>query len=191
MVKSVTVKTSMALIAIGLLASIIFVGARTTQNAITLQATEQPKVNEITRLSPTVESRVVAKHTVEYIEKPVAEIRYVERVQRLPVQIHNFTSLEDLERWMDAQKTTTTVHFQSPDKVLDCDDYALELQQKALADGYLISIELIGTGEYNSVFNNSELPANTLHAINLVIIGNGAYYIEPQTDEVVLAAHLD
>jgi hypothetical protein len=152
-------------------------------------AAEKPAAN--LALGPTVESRVVAKHTVEYIEKPVTEIRYVEKVQRLPVQLRDFASLEDLKLWLEARRATASVHFQSPGEIIDCDDYALELQQKALAEGYMISLELIWTGEYNSIFTGSEMPADNLHAINLAIIGNEAYYIEPQTDEVVLAAHLD
>jgi len=32
---------------------------------------------------------------------------------------------------------------------------------------------------------------DTLHAINLVLIDNSVYYIEPQTGEIQFAAHLD
>ena len=141
--------------------------------------------------SPTVECRVIETHTIEYVEKPVTEVKYVERVKRVPVELRNFSNLEELKQWLKDRKNVTTVRFQSTDTIVDCDDYALELQHKALADGYLISLEIIGPSEYNGIFKNSELPPNTLHAINLAIIGNSAYYIEPQTDEVVFAAYLD
>jgi len=60
-----------------------------------------------------------------------------------------------------------------------------------LADGYIMSFEIINTSEYNAIFK-SKLPlSQSLHAISLVIIGNDAYYIEPQTSEIGFAAHLD
>jgi len=67
----------------------------------------------------------------------------------------------------------------------------LGLQRKALADGYVMSFQIIEPDKYNSIFESSKLPPNSLHAINLVLIGNSAYYIEPQTGEIVFAANLD
>lgn len=54
-----------------------------------------------------------------------------------------------------------------------------------------MSFQIIEPDKYNSLFESSQLPPDTLHAINLVLIGNTAYYIEPQTGETVLAAYLD
>ena len=65
------------------------------------------------------------------------------------------------------------------------------MQHKALTDGYIMSFEVIGRSEYNALFKNKLSRSQSLHAINLVIIGNDAYYIEPQTDEVVFVANLD
>ena len=65
------------------------------------------------------------------------------------------------------------------------------MQHKALTDGYRISFEVISRSEYNAVFKSKLPPSQSLHAISLVIIGNGAYYIEPQTSEISFAAHLD
>ncbi|MFH1032656.1 MAG: hypothetical protein V1767_08870 [Chloroflexota bacterium] len=53
-----------------------------------------------------------------------------------------------------------------------------------------MSFQIVGFNEYNRLFSNQIKPF-VLHAINLVVIGSDAYYIEPQTGEVVLAAHLD
>jgi len=142
-------------------------------------------------IEPTVKCRLVEKHTVQYVDTPVTVVEYVERTQKVPVELRNFNDLEELKQWLKDRKNVTTVRFQSPNTIVDCDDYALEMQHKALADGYLISLEIIDTSEYNGLFKNSELPLNSLHAINLAIIGNNAYYIEPQTDEVVFAAYLD
>ena len=56
--------------------------------------------------------------------------------------------------------------------------YALDLQQRALKDGYLMSASVIEKGDQ-------------LHMINLATIGNDVYYIEPQTDEVWFFANRD
>jgi len=51
-------------------------------------------------IEPTVESRLVARHTVEYIEKPVTEVKYVERVTNVPVECRNFYTLDELKNWL-------------------------------------------------------------------------------------------
>jgi len=110
----------------------------------------------------------------------------------VPVKLRRFSDLKQLKQWLiEVGMKTTTFYFQLPNDTVDCDDYAIALQQQGLVDGYLISLEVIDTIEYNRLFKNSQLPHNSLHAINLVIIGGDAYYIEPQTGEVVFAVHLD
>jgi hypothetical protein len=154
--------------------------------------TSDSQANIDTNISrPTVEYRVIESRTVQYVEKPVNVVEYIERVKKIPVELRNFANLEELTQWLGAVMNTTTVYFQSPNQTIDCDDYALALQQKALADGYLVSLEITETNEYNRLFKNSQLPPRTLHAINLILIGNDAYYIEPQTGEVVFVAFLD
>ena len=142
-------------------------------------------------VEPTVESRLVARHTVEYVEKPVTEVKYVERVMRMPAEYRNFETLEELRGWLALNAVSAGVYLQAPGMEIDCDDYALELQRKALNDGFIISFEIIGRSEYKNLFG-APLPTNSsLHAINLAIVGNGIYYIEPQTAEVVFVANLD
>ena len=139
----------------------------------------------------TVESRLVARHTTEYIEKPVTTIEYVERVRSEPVELRNFYDPEELKLWLENNVSSTIVHLQSPDSTVDCDDFALALQQKALRDGFIMSFEIIKEDEYNALFKNPLPSEQILHAINLAIIGNGAYYIEPQTGEIAFAVFLD
>ena len=179
------------IIAVGLLASVFCIGVRFAPATYEPQTNVDTNANINTDFSPTVESRVIATHTVEYIEKPVIEVKYVERVTSIPIELRNFTDLEELKQWIEDRNKITTVLFQSADTLVDCDDYAFELQQNALADGYVMSFQIIEPDKYNSLFESSQLPLNTLHAINLVIIGNNAYYIEPQTGEIVFAAQLD
>ena len=142
-------------------------------------------------VEPTVECRLVERHTVQYVEKPVTVTEYVEQIKRVPVELRNFSDLEELKQWLKDRGNVTTVRFQSPGVTIDCDDYALDMQHKALADGYIMSFEVIGGSEYNALFNTSLPTSQTLHAINLAIINNSVYYVEPQTGEVAFAVHLD
>ena len=145
-----------------------------------------------TVVEPTVECQLVERHTVQYVDRPVTVVNNIERVQRIPAELRNFNNLEELKQWLVAMDTnTTTVYLQLPGATIDCDDYALDLQHKALADGYILSFEVICRSEYNAAFKNELPPSQSLHAINLAIIGNNAYYIEPQTGEIAFAAYLD
>lgn len=180
------------LLTIGVLLSVFYIGTHVGQATSEPQITTNTKANINTNITPSVECRVVETNTVQYVEKPVTVVEYIERVKRVPVELRSFSNLEELKQWLvEVGMKTTMVYFQSPNGTVDCDDYAIALQQLALADGYLISLEVIQTSEYNGLFKNSELPPHSLHAINLAIIGNDAYYIEPQTGEVVFAVHLD
>ena len=150
------------------------------------------KPQTITVTESVVKCQLVERHTVQYVDTPVTVVKYIERTQKVPVELRNFSDIEELEQWLVAvDKNTTTVYFQLPDAPVDCDDYALALQSKALTNGYILSFEIISRSEYKAVFK-SQLPSGqSLHAINLAIIGNSAYYIEPQTGEVAFAVHLD
>lgn len=154
------------------------------------QATGEPQTTTI--IKPRVETRLVERHTIQYVDRPVTVVEYTERVKSVPVKLRNFSNLEELKQWLVAMDTnTTTIYFQPPDVTVDCDDYALEMQHKALVDGYIMSFEIIARSEYNALFQSELPPGQSLHAINLAIIGNSAYYIEPQTDEIVFATYLD
>ncbi len=148
--------------------------------------------SRMTVIEPTVQCRLVETHTVQYVDRPVTVVEHLERVERLAVALRNYNVLEELKQWLvEVNNNRTTVYFQRPDVTADCDDFALALQQKVLADGYVMSFQIIASGECNNLFKSGKIPADTLHAINLAIIGNNAYYVEPQTGEVVFAAHLD
>ncbi len=141
-------------------------------------------------VKPTV--RLIETSTIQYVDRPVTVVEYIDRVERVPVELHNYNGLEELKQWLARVNTnTTTIYFKRPDTTVDCDDFALALQHKALADGYLMSFQIIEPSRYNSLFESGKMPPNTLHAINLAVIGNNAYYIEPQTGEIVFAAQLE
>jgi hypothetical protein len=172
------------LIAAGVLASAFYAGVFLSSDVFQPQA--------VAVMKPVVECKLVERHTVRYVERPVAVLQNNREVRKTTADLRNFHNLEELEQWLAAvEANTTTVYFQLPGAAVDCDDYALDLQLKALTDGFIISFEIVDRGEYEKLFKN-ELPSSqSLHAINLAIIDNSAYYIEPQTSEVVLAAYLD
>jgi len=142
-------------------------------------------------LNAKIEAKLIETHSTQYIEKPVTEIKYVERIEKEHVNLRNFVNLEELINWLDAQKSSTTYDLSTPHTNLDCDDYADELQRKALDDGYIMSFQVIDAEKYNDLFEMFSISPDTLHAINLVLIDNSVYYIEPQTGEIQFAAHLD
>jgi len=135
--------------------------------------------------------QTVEKPVIQYVDKPIPVVEYSERVERVPVELRNFNDLDELKQWLENKMNITTIRLQSPANEVDCDDYAREMQNTALADGYIVSFEVMGRSEYNALFKNKLQHSQTLHAINLAIIGNDIYYIEPQTGEIAFAVHLD
>ena len=172
-----------SVVTVAVLALVFYVGTSVGQ------ATFEPQTVLVTETK--VEYQPVERTVIQYVDKPVSTVEYIERVEKVPLELHNFSNLEELKQWLEDRENTTTVRFQSPDTVVDCDDYALEMQHKALADGYIMSFEVIAGSEYNVLFTTPLPPSQSLHAINLAIIDNDVYYIEPQTDEVVFVAQLD
>lgn len=102
-----------------------------------------------------------------------------------PIELREFTSLEELKSWLAEDDTNECIHLVvGEDGVCplnvkyDCDDYALQLQRQAARSGFLMSVTII---------EEQGKP----HMINLACIGNDIYYIEPQTDEVWFYDHKD
>ena len=142
---------------------------------------------------PVIDVVIVEKEVVREVEvvKEVVEkeIEYRNIVEEIiiekPIEQNEFSSKEDLKKWLAEDDGEKSVYFfvradgteGSSDKY-DCDDYALELQQRANKDGFLMSVTIIEKQDQ-------------LHMINLVTISNDVYYIEPQTDEVWFYCNLD
>ena len=84
-----------------------------------------------------------------------------------------FSSKQELVDWLAHDDTDSYEYI--PD-TFDCDDFVLTLQQRALDDGYIISCQYVPEEE---------------HMLNIAIIGNFGYKIEPQTDEVTFWFFLD
>lgn len=138
---------------------------------------------------PTVSAIVITREAP--VAPPATTVAYIDRVIPVPQQLHTWDSKAALEDWLGLKAATRkTLFFTKKDRA-SCSDYALQLQTDAEADGYQLSFQIIEPETYNNMFHMAQIPAGTLHAIDLAIIGDYAYYIEPQTDEVVLAAALN
>ncbi len=165
------------------------------------QATFKPQVitdHEIQttyRVIERVEYKPVERVIERVVYKPVEKV-IVKRIET-PKPLRYFQNLDELEQWL-GNAWVFDIRFDVVDKEtgqsierFDCDDYAIRLQDKALRDGYIMSFEVIHSGEYNDLFKQKQIPNGDIHAINSVILENEVYYIEPQTYEIVFVVYLD
>jgi len=145
--------------------------------------TSEPVTDVVIVEKPVIREVEVIKEVVE------KEIEYRDIVKEVtiekPIEQSEFSSKEELEKWLAEDNTEKNVYFfvradgtEVSSAKYDCDDYALDLQKRALKDGYLMSASVVEKGDQ-------------LHMINLATIGNDVYYIEPQTDEVWFYANRD
>ena len=122
---------------------------------------------------------------IEEVPDLVSREIIVEKLVEKPIELREFASLEELTGWLEQDDTDSTLHFTGTvdfttdlGSNYDCDDFAYRLQKNALADGYLMSTEII-------------VKKRMQHMINSTAIGNNIYFIEPQTDEVWLETYRD
>ncbi|MFC1934749.1 PleD family two-component system response regulator [Chloroflexota bacterium] len=162
-------------------ASIIFIATKKPETVIERQVEYREVIREVTKEVikevPIVEKQIEYRAVVTQVVKEVT----VEK----PIEQGEFSSKEDLEKWLAEDDAETTLfRFVVDDGTevssdeYDCDDYALALQRRANKDGYQMSVTIIRKH-------------GQLHMINLAVIGNDVYYIEPQNDEVSFYCNLD
>ena len=117
------------------------------------------------------------------IEKEVEKI-VKEYVTSAPLR--EFSSVDELRNWCEEHTAVLLVpdargmidlRSPTPHKKDDCDDYAERLQRLAIADGYLMSEQLVYDGKLLGV---EVTPEKSYHMGNLTTIGNDVYFIEPQ-----------
>ena len=134
---------------------------------------------------PTVEvvEKFVEKKVVEQVLLP-GRIEYVEVEKEVPAELQQFESEEALSEWLHSDKTDELPYVKD---LFECEDFARSLVRHALEDGRYISFQVLKNYTRPDIKEFIEGP----HAINSTIIGNGIYFIEPQTDEFWLAYVLE
>jgi len=123
------------------------------------------------------------------IEVPVEIIKevpvIVEVEKKSSPKFREFEDLTELKGWLEENALPIVLIAGKDGKVdfrnskstsqYDCDDYAEDLQRKALEQGFLMSQHLILKGK---IFGVKVTKITEPHMGNLTIIGNDIYYIE-------------
>lgn len=122
-----------------------------------------------------IEKPVYVDRVVE-VEKIVEEVVEVVVIKHRDISVRQWEDLEQFKEWVQANLVSLTP---MGNYKLDCDDYAMRLQEKALAQGYPLSCHLVVNGH----ILGKKVSDGYLHMGNLVIIGNDIYYVEPQPDD--------
>lgn len=137
----------------------------------------------------------------EYVTLPPVKVEVpVEVIKEVPRELREFESLDELKGWLETDETdkhrlmrlVIEPGMSGTFNIGDCcEDYAMRLQESALDDGYIMSVSTIWWNEYNALFTQKQCHYGEKHALNLTIIGNRVWYIEPQNDEIQFAGDLD
>ncbi len=129
-------------------------------------------------------SHIEYRDIVKYVDRVVVQEVVIEK----PIELREFASLQELKDWLVRDDTDKVVLISNKEGVIsladikhdprfDCEDYAYQLQKRALADGYLMSMHLVSNPKP--------------HMQNLVFIGNKIYIIEPQNDRIISMLNQD
>ena len=84
-----------------------------------------------------------------------------------------FNSLEELKEWL-VRDDTNQMKYSSDE--FNCIAFALRLQERALVDGYILSTEVLPVAA---------------HWVNIAVIGDRIYVIEPQDDRIILEKRIN
>ena len=129
----------------------------------------------------------------EPVIKEVVVTKIVEVVKEVPVKLRHFESVQELKDWL--KQVPMRLHLKANSEgVIElqgvCEDVAIDLQDRAIEDGYKMSIEALDRGQYHKWYGEW-LEKDRLHAINSVVIGNEFWFIDFLADKVWLGAYLD
>ena len=140
--------------------------------------------------------RQVVREVPVYIEVPVETVKTVEVVKETgtePCRLSDWESEAELLDFLDADDTDSTVILQADSGGMvnlqdQCEDFALQLRDRAMAQGKYLSVIALHPEEYLKWYGEKR---KDYHAICMARIGNDLYYVEPATDRAWLALHLD
>jgi hypothetical protein len=141
-------------------------------------------LEEVSRLAGIANGQVIltnqqielANTSIGQLQQELDESKEYLAYWRQKAHPKEFGSVDELKAWLAEDDTDSTIYLFGAGSIssYDCDDYATALVYNALADGYLVSLQIEGN-----------------HMLNSTVIGNSIYYIEPQTDEVWLWGYRD
>ena len=95
------------------------------------------------------------------------ELEALHQIENIQEQPRYFNSLDELKAWLGEDDTNQMQYCDE----FNCIDFALRLQECALADGYILSTEVLPVA---------------YHWANIAVIGDMYYVIEPQDDRIIL-----
>lgn len=139
-------------------------------------------------IEPTIKYvRVVIPYPEIVYREVVKETEVIREVEvEIPSEFREFESLEKLEAWLAENELPIKlvanergiIYFEAEyGNTITCVNYALDLQELAWRDGYLMSLQIVGRGK----LGGKRLPIGIgtgWHLGNLVIIKDKIYYVE-------------
>lgn len=146
-------------------------------------------------MKPEIVEVPVAVEVVKWKE-PETELVYLEaepviETVAVAVELRDFDTTEELENWLCENHIDEAVMLYASGRRFDCDDYARRLIKDARADGFQLWFQVL-LPDYRRPDNGERVTdSDEAHALCSVIIGNGLYFIEPQTDDYWFVAKMD
>ncbi len=152
-----------------------------------------PMPPEVVTVPEPLPAKIIKVEVPVEIVKEVEVIKQVEVVKEVPIKLRHFESVQELKDWLrqvDGQirlraNSEGIIHLRGV-----CEDVAMYLQDRAIEDGYKMSIEMLSRDEYRKWYGEW-LDEGRLHAVNSAITGNEVWFIDFSSDKVWLAAYLD
>jgi hypothetical protein len=165
--------------------------------AVTVEVPAAPIIQEKVRIEKIEILTPVFIDRIRYIERDIGTaVRVYDQVYN---DLEDWQSAAELKTFLDADDTDSNVIIRSQSGGSinfegQCEDFALQLRERAAAIGKNLEIIAIDSTELNkwrAYFGNIIIAPGTYHALNMAIIGNEIWYIEPQKDVCWQALYLD
>ena len=103
-------------------------------------------------------------------------------------ELTDWESVAELMDFLEADDTSEFIVFiEKATFEGQCEDYAMQLRDRATAKGRYLSLDVLTPSEYRHWYQEK----GDYHMINSAIIGNEVWYIEPSDDRIWHALNLD
>ena len=137
------------------------------ETKIQLAAAENTKARLLENLAIQGSELLSLKQELEELSRQFENTQQEEKQTGL----RHFNSLDELQAWLAEDDTNQMEYCEE----FNCIDFALQLQERALADGYILSTEVLPVA---------------YHWANIAVIGDVYYVIEPQDDRILLEVNI-